>query len=157
MAEVSLPQEYEPLKKIYQLHSYIKQYCENKIKNSNNNEEMLDYLSFALEVNPNNVSLFNYVIEQYEEAELNKELINVYKLMFFYLLNPVYFEKMGDIYYKMEEWNSALDAYLTCAESSDEYAEIYKKLANVFEKINDNESRLACLAHAETIEDSNGL
>lgn len=157
MAEAQLPKEYESLKKIYELHSFVKQYCENKIKTSSDCFEKYDYLGFALEINPNNVYLFNYVIEEYEKLELHKELISVYKLMFFYLLNPIYFEKIGDLYYKMEEWNNALDAYLTCAESSEEYAEIYKKLADVFEKINDNDSRLACLEHARTIEGANGL
>lgn len=157
MAEAELPKEYEPLKKIYVLHSFVKQYCENKIKTVSDSVEKYEYLSFALEINPSNVSLFDYVIEEYETSELYKELINVYKLMFFYLLNPIYFEKIGDLYCKMEEWNNALDAYLTCAESSEEYAEIYKKLADVFEKINDNDSRLACLEHARTIEGANGL
>ncbi|MCM1266145.1 MAG: tetratricopeptide repeat protein [Candidatus Gastranaerophilales bacterium] len=158
LIEIDLPSEYEPLKHIYKLYSYIKQYTEDNIKSAiqnNNFDKIFELLSIALKCDIKNIILVNYIVEAFEKNELYKELIDLYKLMFVYDLNPLYFEKIGDIYYKQEEYQEALDSYLNCAELSDDYAEIYRKLANVFEKINDNESKLACIKQADTIEGKN--
>lgn len=155
LIDIKLPQEYEPLKKIHDLYDYIKIYIEKNIQfalEENDYNKIYKLLSFAMKTNVKNIVLAEYIADKFEQCGLNKELIDLYKLMFIYNLNPKYFEKIGDIYYKMEEYQDALDSYLNCAEVSEEYAEIYRKLANVFETINDNDSRLACLSHAEIIE-----
>lgn len=153
--EIELPKEYSPLKKISEFRSFVRSVCENKIKTAlaeQNFDKAVDYLIAALKSDIKNIVLFNYVSDFYLKNKLYKELIDLYKLMFIYSLDSVYFEKMGDIYLLQNDYDSALDAYLNCAESSDETVRIYQKLADVFGKINDNDSRLACLEHIKIIE-----
>lgn len=158
--EIVLPKEYLNLKSVLKLHDYIRKYYDDLIKNDVKNEkleEAIEHLVCAIRFNIKNVFMFEYLVNYYQDNDLNKELVDIYKLIFIYTLNPKYFEKIGDIYLKLEDYNSALDSYLSCAESSEETVEIYKKLAVVFEKINDNDSRLACLNHIKTLEASNDV
>lgn len=158
--EIVLPKEYLNLKSVLKLHDYIRKYYDDLIKNDVKNEkleESIEHLVYAIRFNIKNVFMFEYLVNYYQDNDLNKELVDIYKLIFIYTLNPKYFEKIGDIYLKLEDYNSALDSYLSCAESSEETVEIYKKLAVVFEKINDNDSRLACLNHIKTLEASNDV
>lgn len=158
--EIVLPKEYSNLKSVLKFHNYIRKYYDDLIKNdikNENLEESIEHLVCAIRFNIKNVSMFEYLVKHYIDNDLDKELIDIYKLIFIYTLNPKYFEKIGDIYLKLEDYNSALDSYLSCAESSEETVEIYKKLAIVFEKINDNDSRLACLNHIKTLEASNDV
>jgi len=147
-ADVKLPEKYEKLKCIDKLYSYINTVYDAKIKEAlkkKNQALAIDSIVSAMKLDAKNIELFNNIAAFYTEQNLQKELIEIYKLMFIYSLNPLYFEKIGDTYMELKEYNSALVSYLTCAESSEESAEIYKKLADVFGKINDNDSRLACL------------
>jgi len=158
-ADVKLPEKYEKLKCIDKLYSYINTVYDAKIKEAlkkKNQALAIDSIVSAMKLDAKNIELFNNIAAFYTEQNLQKELIEIYKLMFIYSLNPLYFEKIGDTYMELKEYNSALDSYLTCAESSEESAEIYKKLADVFGKINDNDSRLACLEHIKIIEGANG-
>lgn len=158
--EIVLPKEYLNLKSVLKLHDYIRKYYDDLIKNDVKNEkleEAIEHLVCAIRFNIKNVFMIEYLVNYYQDNDLNKELVDIYKLIFIYTLNPKYFEKIGDIYLKLEDYNSALDSYLSCAESSEETVEIYKKLAVVFEKINDNDSRLACLNHIKTLEASNDV
>lgn len=158
--EIVLPKEYLNLKSVLKLHDYIRKYYDDLIKNDVKNEkleESIEHLVCAIRFNIKNVFMIEYFVNYYQDNDLNKELVDIYKLIFIYTLNPKYFEKIGDIYLKLEDYNSALDSYLSCAESSEETVEIYKKLAVVFEKINDNDSRLACLNHIKTLEASNDV
>lgn len=160
LIDIELPHDYEPLKKVYKLYSYIKNQCAESIEKSlisQDYDAVTDTLTFALQADVRNICLTDCVVEKFKNNKLYKELISLYKLMFIYDLNPIHFEEIGDLYYITEKYQDALDAYLNCAESSDEYADIYRKLAKVFEKINDNDSRLACLEHAKTIEGGNEL
>lgn len=156
--DIVLPLEYVGLKGILSLRNYIRNYYDKLIKTDLKKgafEQIIENIVYAIRLDIKNVSMFEYIVEHYELNNLDKELIEVYKLLFIYSLNPKYFEKIGDVYFKMKDYNSAIDSYLSCAESSDENVEIYKKLAVVFEKINDNDSRLACLNHIKVIEDLN--
>lgn len=158
--EIVLPKEYLNLKSVLKLYDYIRKYYDDLIKNDVKNEkleEAIEHLVCAIRFNIKNVFMIEYLVNYYQDNDLNKELVDIYKLIFIYTLNPKYFEKIGDIYLKLEDYNSALDSYLSCAESSEETVEIYKKLAVVFEKINDNDSRLACLNHIKTLEASNDV
>ena len=157
--DIDIPEKYAAIKRIDDFNSFIELFYEDKIKKSlkyNDISKLTEYLVQAVKICIKNIELFKYVTDFYKENKMYKELIEIYKLMFIYSLNSVYFEKIGDMHYLLEDYNSALDSYLTCAESSDESVEIYKKLADVFEKINDNDSRLACLEHIKTIEEANG-
>lgn len=158
--EIVLPKEYLNLKSVLKFYDYIRKYYDDLIKNDVKNkklEEAIEHLVCAIRFNIKNVFMIEYLVNYYQDNDLNKELVDIYKLIFIYTLNPKYFEKIGDIYFKLEDYNSALDSYLSCAESSEETVEIYKKLAVVFEKINDNDSRLACLNHIKTLEASNDV
>jgi tetratricopeptide (TPR) repeat protein len=154
-----IPEKYSPLKKLYDLYSHVKNMCESEIKQAldkKNYDKVLDTITFGLKCDIRNICFVNYIAENFKEVNLHNELITLYKLAFIYSLDPKYFEKIGDTQFEIEEYNDALESYLTCAESSDEYPEIYIKLSKVFEKLNDNDSRLACLEHAKTIEGQNG-
>ncbi len=106
--------------------------------------------------NPQNIKLIDSVEKDFIDTKLYTELIELYRLEFFYTMNPICFEKIGDILYKQKKYEEALDSYLSCAEISENYSPIFKKLGKVFGKINDNDSRLACIEQAKLIERENG-
>ena len=154
-----LPDEYTPLQEINTFYEFIKRQYELKIKETLFNDDFPAaalYLSDAVRIDIKNVELFNLIADSFIKNNLHKDLIELYRTMFIYTTNPEYFERMGDVYVLQEDYNAALDAYLDCAESSDETVELYEKLADVFGKINDNDSRLACLEHIKVIEAENG-
>lgn len=154
-----LPTGYEPIKSILNLYEFIKDFAQSNIDKAIKNkdfESVIDNLTLAIKTDIHNVPMLEVVAQKFKELNLNSELIELYKLMFVYTLNPLYFEKIGDILFDIEEYEEALDAYLNCAEGSEEYSRIYEKLAEVFGKINDNDSRIACLEHAKRIQEENG-
>lgn len=107
-----------------------------------------EVLSLAFLENSQNIDLIKYIEKEFIDSELYNEVIELYKLEFIYTSNPICFEKIGDIYVLTNELEQALDAYLNCAEISEDNHDIYIKLADVFGKLNDNESRIACLKQA---------
>ena len=121
------------------------------IKKKNYQKAMKDIIN-AVREDMKNVVLVELLEKDFIENNLLNDLIEMYKMMFYYTIKPTYFEKIGDILYRQEEYSEALDNYLNCAEGIGGYSQIYKKLADVFEKLNDNESSLACLKQAELIE-----
>lgn len=158
--EIVLPVGYEPLKTVFELYSVIRESASLLIKNSVKSKDYksaFNLLIRAVRLNIKNIDLFGMISELFIEQELFTELIELYKIEFVYTSNPLCLERVGDVYVKLEDYESALDYYLNCAEVSVDYAQIYIKLADVFGRINDNDSRLACLEHAKKLEGSNGL
>lgn len=121
------------------------------IKKKNFKKAMKDII-LAVKEDIKNVVLIENLAGEFLEQGLVNDLIEMYKLMFYYTVNPLYFEKIGDILYEKEEYSDAIENYLNCAEGMGRYSPIYRKLANVFDKINDNESKLECLRQVEIIE-----
>ena len=155
----NLPDEYAMLKEINLFYEFIQKQYKTKIESLLSEHDFSTAvlsLSDAVKIDVRNVELFNLISDVYIKNNLHKDLIELYKTMFIYTTNPAYFEKIGDTYMLQEDYNAAVDAYLNCAESSDESVELYKKLADVFGKINDNESKSACLEHIKVIEAENG-
>lgn len=117
-----------------------------------NYKKAMDAIISAVREDMKNVVLIEHLEKEFIENNLLNDLIEMYKLMFYYTIKPIYFEKIGDILCKQEEYSEALENYLNCAEGMGGYSQIYRKLADVFEKLNDNESKLACLKQVELIE-----
>jgi len=150
----NLPEDYSEIKSVLKLREYITKKCTKNIKNSIKNKNFTDiikYISIGLKADNKNTVLAENIAEMYKENELYSNLIELYRIMFIYTENPLYFEKIGDTYYDTEKFNEAIDSYLNCAEATEDYVQIYEKLAKTFGKVNDNESRIACLNHIKQI------
>ena len=89
-----------------------------------------------------------------KENKLYKELIELYRTAFIYTTDPVNLEKIGDIQAILKNYNEAIDSYLSFAEINGPTTNIYDKLANLFEKINDESSKLACIEQKKMLEDA---
>lgn len=158
LTNIQLPQKYLILSEMYEFKERITKILRNKISDAvktGSFSEIADYLMFALRVDIKNVELYDYVADLYKENELYKELIEVYRTAFIFTTNPDYFTKIGDVQILMKNYDSAIDSYLSYAEIKGPTAEIYKKLAELFDKINDNESKLACIEQMKSLEVSN--
>ena len=112
--------------------------------------EIKDILSEILE-DTENLSLIEKVAPLFIEHNLRTELIELYRLDFYYNSNPAAFEAIGDLYYSDSNYEEALNNYMSCAELSGNYAQIFIKLADVFGKMNDTTSQHACLEQARVI------
>lgn len=110
----------------------------------------------AIEDHPKNVKLVDKFATRFKKARLYEELIKLYKMAFVYNVEPKYFEKIGDLYTKIENYEEAINYYLNYCESTKPTPKIYYKLADVFEKNNDSESKHACLDFAKKLETEHG-
>lgn len=106
----------------------------------------------TIEESPKNVKLVDKLATRFKKAGLYEELIKLYKLGFIYNVEPKYFEKIGDLYTKIGNYEEAINYYLNYCESTKPKAKIYYKLAEIFEKNNDLESRQSCLDFAKKLE-----
>lgn len=95
--------------------------------------------------NPQNIYLIKYIEKDFLDSKLDKELVELYQLAFYYTSDFLYLEKTGDVYLHLKDYEAAINAYLNCAEVSVNYASIYKKMANVFELLDDKASMQTCL------------
>lgn len=155
----NISNKYIGLKSIFKLKSYIKNIAEKEIKKALKNKDyskVISELAMAITTDIKNIVMFEYIIDLLKEKEQFKKIIELYRMMFVYTLNPMYFEKIGDAFADMNNYQEAIDSYLSCAEYTDNYAEIYEKLAEMFKKVNDEESRIACLKQVDAIRGENG-
>lgn len=119
-------------------------------------ENSYEALCRAVEESPKNVKLVVKLASRFKKAGLYEELIKLYKLAFIHNVEPKYFEKIGDLYVKTENYEEAINYYLNYCESAKPTPKIYRKLATVFEKNNDTESKHACLEFAKKLEAERG-
>ena len=77
-----------------------------------------DKICKEIELNPKNVSLTENLEERFKKAVLQEELIKLYKIAFIYNVEPRYFEKIGDLYNEIENYEEAINYYLNYCESS---------------------------------------
>ena len=129
----------------------IKKYLKDK-----NYKKAYPLMMSAICSDMKNITLIDSLASEFKKCKLYNELIEIYKLDFQYTLNPKYFEKIGDLYFKIGDLESASENYFNYAETSKPVARIYNKLAKVFEKQGDIDSMKTCLAQAELLEGSNG-
>lgn len=120
-----------------------------------NSEKIKEFADF-IKQDIKNISMVEEVAPVFIENKLYKELIELYRTEFFYSMNPLCFEKIGDVFFTEEKYEEALDSYMSCAECSENYSQIFEKLADVFGKLNDNDSRIACLEQIKIIKGNNG-
>ena len=105
-----------------------------------------------IELHPKNVKLVGKLASRFKKAGLYEELIKLYKMAFVYNVDTKFFEKIGDLYKKIENYEEAINYYLNYCESTKPTPRIYYKLAEVFEMNNDLESKQACLDFAKKLE-----
>ena len=98
-----------------------------------------------------NIVLIDGLKEEFIEEGLIQELIDLYNMEFYYTENPKVLEKIGDIYFNQKDYEAALNSYFDCAEISEDYPEIYGKLAQTFGVLNDEKSKAACLEQMELL------
>ena len=98
-----------------------------------------------------NIRLIENLSQTFIESGLEKELIDLYKTEFYYTLEPKIFDKIGDIYFGLKDYESALDSYLNYAEVTEDRIEVYNKLAKTFELLGDEQSKQACLEQAKLL------
>lgn len=121
-----------------------------------NLSNLINYISIAIRTDLKNIKLLEKLSSAFKENFLYSELSEIYKMLFIYTSNINYLEKIGDFDYKNGKYESALDNYLGFAEISDPNPRIYKKMAKVFGKLGDNDSKSACLKQVKILEDENG-
>ena len=110
----------------------------------------------AIEINPKNVKLVEELAPRFIKAALQEELIKLYKIAYIYNIEPEFFEKIGDLYREIENYEEAINYYLNYCESTEPTPNIYYKLAELFERNNDSESAKASLEFAKKLESENG-
>ena len=150
-----ISKEYYILKEMTTLKENVRNILKNKLLErlqNNDFEKISQLLLFALRIDIKNIVLFDYIENLFREYELYKELIELYRTAFIVTTNPDYFIKIGDIQAIKEDYNSAIDSYLSYAELNGATVDIYKKLEKMFEKINDEDSRLACIQQIKSLE-----
>lgn len=110
-----------------------------------------DYQSIcnAIENDPKNVSLVSALEEYFQKAELYEELVKLYKIAFIYNLDPIYFEKIAELYIKMDDYQEAINYYLKFCETKSPEPKTLYRLANIFEKTGDLKSKEMCLGMVE--------
>ncbi|MBR3890205.1 hypothetical protein IKJ53_06785, partial [bacterium] len=139
---------------------HIYKYYSEKIKDSiktGNESAVFDYLAQAVELDVKNVVLVEEISSKFKKSEKLEELIKLYKIMFVRTVKPKYFEKIADLYVKLEQYDEAINYYLNYCESVEPSAKVYYKLADTFAKNNDTESMQSCLEFAKKLEAENGL
>lgn len=155
--ESTLLQEYPIFSQITNLKIQIRLCLEKQILQelkNNNFEKVAECLLFAMKLDIKYVVLFGCIENDYKENKLYKELIELYRTAFIYTTDPVNLEKIGDIQAILKNYNEAIDSYLSFAEINGPTTNIYDKLANLFEKINDESSKLACIEQKKMLEDA---
>ena len=98
------------------------------------------------------VSLYE---KEFMKVKMYDDLIKAFRLSFISTSDVKWLEKIGDVQYMSKDYSSALDSYFSYAENSNLTSGIYKKLAKVFDKLDDEVSKNACLEQAKILEDSN--
>ncbi|GEM_PF-6441867 len=149
-----LPEEYSKLKSVFKLRKHVTGICNKNIAKylkDKDYAEVLKYMSIAVKVDIKNVVILEQLADVYKQEELQTNLIDLYRVMFVYTMNPEYFEKIGDVFFEQEKYSEAIDSYLSCAETADDNVRIFEKLAEAFGRVNDNDSRLACLEQIKRI------
>ena len=157
--DVVLPKEYLELKSINKLIKYANSSAQKKINlylKEDNYKKALPYLTKALKISLQNSKLIYPFEKYYKKYHFNSELIELYKVVFYYTYDPKSCEKIGDIYVKQKEYEKALDYYLNVAELSENNFKIYLKLAKIFKNLNDEVSYNACIQQADRIKAGNG-
>ena len=158
-SDVILPKEYSELKSINKLIKYVSNTAKKKIdsylKKDNYKKAML-YLTKALKISLKNSKLIYPFEKYYKKYKFFSELIELYKVIFYYTYDPKSCEKIGDICVKQKNYENALDYYLNVAELSENNFKIYIKLAKIFKTLNDEISYNACLEQADRIKNGNG-
>lgn len=109
----------------------------------------------AIESHPKNVKLAIKLASRFKKAGLYEELIKLHKMAYIYNVEPKHFEKIGDIYMQIGKYEEAINYYLNYCESAKPTPKVYYKLAEVFEKNNDLESKESCLEFAKKLEAEN--
>ena len=156
--ENECPIEFKSLKKYKKFQKHIYKFYSEKIKDGiKSKEEVFDYLAEAIELDAKNIVLVEDISARYKKLNMFEELIKLYKIMFIRTVKPKYFEKIADLYVKLEQYDEAINYYLNYCESVEPSAKIYYKLADVFEKNNDAESMQSCLEFAKKLEAENEL
>ena len=110
----------------------------------------------AIEESPKNVTLVEKLETRYKKAGLYEELIKLYKMAFIYTEQAKYFKKIGNLYKKLENYEEAINYYLSYCEITKPTPKIYYTLADIFEKNNDLESKQSCLEFAKKLEAERG-
>jgi len=156
--EIKLPAKYKNLNCIFKLRNYVKSYSEEHIKalfKKKEYKKAIEILALAVQTDIRNVVMVENILDLYRQHNMYQRIVELYQMMFVYTMDPLYFEKIGDTYFSAEKYQEAIDSYLNCAEYTDDNVGIYEKLADVFGKINDNESRIACLNHIKVLRGAN--
>lgn len=119
-------------------------------------ENTYESLAKLIEESPKNIKCAEEFEQRFKDAGLQEELIKLYKLAFIYNSEPIFFEKIGDLYNELENYEEAINYYLNYCETDEVTPEIYRKLAVVFEKNNDIKSAEASLEFAKKLETERG-
>lgn len=154
-SKTEFPEEYSYLE-LYE--KFKKKSADNLIDLINKNlkeqdiKSVLNYITYLVQTDINRVEIFEKTADYFIENELTQELIEVYKILFFYSSNPLYFEKIGDVYSSAGDYEKAVSSYIDCAEVSDNNVGVYKKLAEIFKKTGDEVSYNACMEQMKIVE-----
>lgn len=151
-------QELQRLDTIQNFKKYVSQTAKKNIESALKKQKLSDlirYITAAVMVDAQNLKLVEKLSFKYKEFHLYNELNELYKMIFICTSDTKYLEKMGDVDCVRKDYEAALDNYLGYAETSDPTPRIYKKLAKVFEKLGDGDSRDACLEQVKMIESGN--
>ena len=133
---------------------FLKEKIKTLIKNKNM-DDAIELIIGGIQLDTKNIVLAEDVIKLFADYELYSEGAELYKIMFLYTSNPKYFEKTGDLYMLKNDYDSAVDSYLNYVEMTDGGVNVYKKLANLFNKLNDKISENACLEQIKIFEEEN--
>lgn len=151
----NIPNEYKALVKYRKLLTKASKEAKTKIKELMQRKDHVKAISSivrAIRIFPKNIALAAMLDKILNKSKLHSELIEIYKMAFYYTLDPSWFVKLGDLYFSIKEYDNAIDTYLNCGEVTVPSKSLYKKLAKAFDKTGDTESKNACLEQIKLLE-----
>lgn len=122
-------------------------------KNAENYNEAIDYYNKAIEIDSGNSDYYINAAEIYKKLENYEEAINYYNKAIEILNEPCqYHEKLAECYERLGKYNNAIEAYKEYFKIANDEPFIYtyirdskldtlKKIASLYEKLNDIESK----------------
>ena len=129
---------------------FIKKEIDKNFK-IHNFSEIKELIYIAVQIDIKNIQLIDYISDTLIKSKLYAESIELYKTMFIHFQKPEYMEKIGDIYLKSNNIESAIDTYLNAVEISDDNIGAYQKLEKLFRKIGDTQSQEICKQQIKVI------
>ncbi|MCR5265942.1 MAG: tetratricopeptide repeat protein [Cyanobacteria bacterium RUI128] len=116
---------------------------------SDNIGRAVEIYARAIKSGKKNSDLLYLFEKTYTKRRLYSELLELYKIIFSCTYDTKSFEKIGDTYAILKDYEKAIEYYLNVVELTGQNPKIFLKLAKIFKELNDMESYNTCMMQAQ--------